>query len=539
MNFDKQAAAMSHKELLNAFLSIQKESQQKEERIKVLQHQNGELQEQTDELKHQLDWFKRQLFGEKSEKRLPVASSEQLHLGDMLEDETRPVEKETVKQYQRRRRPKEHFEGTPEDSGLRFDEHTIPMEVIEVPNPELEDLEEDEYEIVSEKATYRLAQRPGSYVVLKYVRKTVKLKKAEKLITPPAPAAVLEKSFADVSFLVGLLIDKFRWHLPLYRQHERLLDSGVKLSRATLTNLVHRSVALLEPVYFAQLSSILQSKVLLMDETPIKAGRKSKGKMKKGYFWPILGERAEIAFPFSASRAEKVVREALGDYCGILLTDGYKVYDKYCKSLSTVTHAQCWVHARRMFVKAKGAEEKLAEDALERIAELYKIEDQIKEQELEGDKKLAYRLEHSAPVVINFFKCLNATFAKQVLLPSNPFTKAANYALEREEPLSVFLKDPDVAPDTNEIERALRPIPLGRKNWLFCWTEVGARYAGIIQSLIQTCRMQGLDPYTYLVDVLQRIDSHPAREVHLLTPRLWKENFADQPLRSDLDQNRQ
>lgn len=516
---------MTHEELLISYHELQ-------EKFKTVSNHNSELQQQ-------LDWFKRQLFGEKSERRLPVASSEQLHLGEMLEDELPPPETETIKQYQRRRRSKDSLEGTPEDSGLRFDENTVPMEVIEVPNPELEGLREDEFEIVSEKTTYRLAQRPGSYVVLKYVRKTVKLKKEETLSTPAAPAAVLEKSFADVSFLVALLIEKFRWHLPLYRQHERLLECGIKLSRATLTNLVHRTIALLEPVYFALLSSILQSEVLLMDETPIKAGRKSKGKMQKGYFWPILGDPAEIAFPFSASRAEKVVREALGSFCGTLITDGYKVYDKYCQSLETVVHAQCWVHTRRMFVKAENAEAELAGEALERIAEIYKVEAQIKERELKGDEKLAYRQQHSAPLVTDFFKWLNAVFARQVLLPSNPFTKAANYALEREEPLSVFLKDPDVAPDTNEIERALRPIPLGRKNWLFCWTEVGARYAGIIQSLIQSCRMQGVDPYTYLVDVLQRIDSHPAREVHLLTPRLWKQNFSQNPISSDLFSARQ
>lgn len=532
---------MTHEELLSKFLAYQRESEQKitelQESNDELSQSNEKLTQNNEELQQQLDWFKRQLFGEKSERRLPVSSSEQLHLGEMLEDETLPPEKETIKGYQRRRRSKDPFEGTPEDSGLRFDENTVPMEVIEVPNPDIEGLKEDEYQVIGKKTTYHLAQRPGSYVVLKYVRETVKLKKDDTLSTPPAPGSVLEKSFADVSFLVALLIEKFRWHLPLYRQHERLLEAGIKLSRATLTNLVHRTIALLEPIYFAQLSSILQSEVLLMDETPIKAGRKSKGKMKTGYFWPILGDQEEIAFPFAASRAEKVVREALGSFCGTLLTDGYKVYDKYCKSLSTVTHAQCWVHARRMFVKAEGAEAKLAGEALRQIAEIYKVEAQIKEQELSGDKKLAYRQQHTAPIVSDFFKWLNAVFAKQVLLPSNPFTKAANYALEREEPLSVFLKDPNLSPDTNEIERALRPIPLGRKNWMFCWTEVGARYAGIIQSLIQSCRMQGVDPYTYLVDVLQRIETHPAREVHLLTPRLWKENFSDSPIHSDLIRN--
>jgi transposase len=120
-------------------------------------------------------------------------------------------------------------------------------------------------------------------------------------------------------------------------------------------------------------------------------------------------------------------------------------------------------------------------------------------------------------------------------LPSNPFRQAAQYALDRRAALSVFLADPTVPLDTNHLEWQIRPIALGRRNWLFCWTEVGARYVGIVQSLLASCRLQGINPYAYFVDVLQRIDTHPAFEVHLLTPRLWKQHFADHPLRSDLD----
>ena len=109
---------------------------------------------------------------------------------------------------------------------------------------------------------------------------------------------------------------------------------------------------------------------------------------------------------------------------------------------------------------------------------------------------------------------------------------------QRRTELSVFLADPKVPIDTNHLERALRPIPMGRRNWLFCWTEIGAKYAGIVQSLIATCRLHGVQPYDYLVDVLQRIDSHPAADVQRLTPRLWKEHFAANPLRSDLDRPR-
>ena len=113
------------------------------------------------------------------------------------------------------------------------------------------------------------------------------------------------------------------------------------------------------------------------------------------------------------------------------------------------------------------------------------------------------------------------------------------YTLKRRTELSVFLSDPDVAIDTSHLERAIRPIALGRRNWLFCWTEVGAKYVGILQSLLSTCRLHQIHPYDYLVDVLQRIDTHPAKDVNLLTPRVWKEHFADSPIRAPLDTLRQ
>ena len=126
----------------------------------------------------------------------------------------------------------------------------------------------------------------------------------------------------------------------------------------------------------------------------------------------------------------------------------------------------------------------------------------------------------------------STNFVESALLPTNPFTKAAHYALERRKGLEVFLTDPDVPMDTNPLERALRPIPMGRKNWLFCWTEVGAAHVGWVQSLISTCALHDVDPYTYFVDVLQRVDTHPFAEVEQLTPRLWKEHFSAAPLRS-------
>lgn len=533
MSFAEQAATMSREEIVALLVRNQALFRKTQD----LTTHNESLNSQVSELKQQLEWFKRQVFGEKSERRMiPGGGSGQLSLGDSLlgADTTPPPETETIKSYERKRRAKEALPGSPDDSGLRFDE-TVPVEVVPVPNPELKTLTPDEYEVIDEKVSYRLAQKPGSYVVLKFVREVVKLKGSEKFSCPAAPVAVIEKGFADVSFLAGLCLDKFLWHLPLYRQHQRLLAAGIKISRVTLTNYVHRTAQLLEPVYYALLSSILQSSVLTMDETPIKTGRQEPGKLHRSYFWPLYGDQDEIAFIFSPTRGAAVVRETLGQYCGVLVTDGYKVYEHYAAGMKDVTHAQCWVHVRRYFDGAKADGLNLSDKALELIGEIYQIEAEIQERKLTGQAKLKLRQERSKPRVDQFFAWLSTVFQERILLSSNAFTKAANYALDRERELRVFLDNPDVPLDTNHVERQIRSVAVGRKNYLFCWTEVGARYAGIIYSFIASCKLQGLDPYTYLVDVLQRIETHPIREVHLLTPRLWKQNFAGQPLRSAID----
>jgi transposase len=488
-------------------------------------------------LKRQVEWFQRQLFGRKSEKRLREPDPAQLTLAGMLTTARPPADQpppptETVNAYQRRFRLSEA--DLTDESELRV-EDSVPVQEIVLTHPEIADLPSEAYEVIGEKVTYRLAQRPGAYVILKYRRPLIKRKDTEVLSCPPAPPAVFEKSFADVSVLAGLLIDKFTYHLPLYRQHHRLQQAGIRLSRGTLTQWVQRAAELLEPIYYALLSSILQSHVLTMDETGIKAGRADKGKLHQGYFWPLYGDKDEGAFPFAASRAQAVVREALGKFCGVLLTDGYIVYRLFAEKVQGLVQAQCWSHTRRQFVDSAGVEPRLVTAALDHLEGFYRAEAEMRKRGLAGEAKLAYRGEVTKPLVEDFFAWLKQTVITEILLPTNPFGQAAEYALTREAALKVFLSDPDAPLDTNHLEREIRPIAVGRKNWMFCWTEVGARHAGIVYSLLSSCRLQGVDPYGYLVDVLPRVDTHPALEVHLLTPRLWKQHFAPNPLRSDLD----
>jgi hypothetical protein len=173
--------------------------------------------------------------------------------------------------------------------------------------------------------------------------------------------------------------------------------------------------------------------------------------------------------------------------------------------------------------------------ALAYIGRIYEHEAYLRNKAIEGQAKLEYRTQNSLPVVDAFFSWCHEQRQRIDLVNSNPLSRALAYAAKREPALRVFLSDPDVPPDTNHLERALRVIPMGRRNWLFSWTEIGAEQVGIIQSLLVTCKLHDVNPYDYLVDVLQRVGSHPASRVEELTPRLWKERFAGNPLRSDLE----
>lgn len=511
VSHDERAAAMTHDDIVALLVS------------------NEELAIKYGAAARQLEWFKQQLFGQKSERRPIDVDARQLTLGEQPVGAAETAGTTTVAEYSRRRTSPARAEDAELES-LRFDP-TVPVEEIRLPHPALD----EEHELVSEKTTYRLAQKPASYVVLKYVRPVVKRKSDGTLSCPPAPASVLGKSLADVSLLAAMAIDKFVYHLPLYRQHQRMAAAGIHLARSTLTGLMHRAGDLLVLIYEAQLASILSSRVVAMDETPIKAGLAGPGKMKTGYFWPIYGDRGEVVFPFAETRSGKVVSETLASFEGILLSDGYIAYQRYAEQVNTVVHAQCWSHTRRQFLQAEQVEPELTAVALEQIRRLYVEEGRVATKLIDGPQRLELRARHCKPIVDEFFEWLKTTLVERLLLPRNPFTEAAHYALDRERALKVFLEYPDVPIDTNHLEREIRPIALGRKNWLFCWTEIGAKYVGVFQSLFATCRLQGIDPYTYLVDVLQRVDQHPVSEVATLTPRLWKEHFAANPLRSALD----
>lgn len=522
----------------SALLSVEQAAHFTPQSIAELLRSQAALRAEVSALKHQLEWFKRQLFGQKSERRIVEPVPAQMNLGEALSQAHTGVAPEPksrrVEAHTRRlatKRPE-----ADEDSVAFFDASRVPVEVIEVPAPEVAGLSADQFEIIAHKESFRLAQRPGSYVVLKYRRPVIKLKETQVITCPSAPVGVIDQSRADVSFIAGLLIDKFAYHLPLYRQHQRLANNHITVSRQWLTQVAQKAVALLDPIYEAQLDSIRASRVKAMDETSVKAGRAQAGKLKQGYFWPVYGERDEVCFPFFDTRGGESIEEVLGLRAaqdGVLLTDGYNPYATYAKKIG-ITHAQCWAHARRKVFEAQELAPDVAAEALDMIGALYAVEADIRDKRLAGASKLDYRLMYAKPIAEHYFAWVRQQIESLGLLPSNPMIDALNYSHRRRWGLEVYLTDPDVPIDNNHLERALRVIPMGKKAWLFCWTELGARHVGIMQSLIVTCKLHDIDPYDYLVDVLQRVGQHPASRVQELTPRLWKQRFAANPLRSAL-----
>jgi hypothetical protein len=269
--------------------------------------------------------------------------------------------------------------------------------------------------------------------------------------------------------------------------------------------------------------------LLTVGETPTPVGR-SKGKTGRGYFWVFFGDKGEVYFHFSPSRARKVLDDELSEFSGKLLCDGYAAYESYVGLTEGAILCQCWSHTRREFLKAEKRESERVKWILRQLKAMYKIDERTRGKP--PDEILAARQSETKPLVDELFTFVKKTIAEETFVPSDPFLKAAGYALAREKALRVFLDDPCVPMDTNHVERELRGHAVGRRNWTFHVTEDGASYAAIFYSLIRSCLLSDVNPMTYLTDVLQRIAADPKQDMKPLLPRQWKERFGKAPMRS-------
>jgi len=493
------------------------------------------LQANIAELNAQVSWFKRQLFGQKSERRtgdsFPLNAEQQRLLGLTDAAASVPEKKTFIKGHERKKSNKVTGADNAAETGLRFGPE-VRVEEVAIPNPATKDLEPKDYEVLSYRTTERLCQEKSAYFIKRFVQPVIKLKGSEQPINPPVIESVIASPYADISVLIGLIVDKFLYYQPLYRQHQKMKAQGIELSRATLTSWVYSFIDLFEPVYTAQVTSVLQSMVLSMDETPHKAGRRNgHQQMSVCYLWFLYGDKKEVVIHNSPSRAAEVIRAMLArEFKGTtLLSDGYAAYKAVTAELNLI-HACCMAHARRKFIEAEKQEPKSCKEVVAIIRELYDMEAAAP---LDREKRLEYRIEHEKPIVDRLFEWLKKEKTRVEGLPKTRYSKALNYALERESSLRVFLSNPDVPIDNNHTERAIRYQVMARKNYLFCWSELGAEKVATIMSLLITCQLHDIDPWEYFTDVATRISTHPQSKVADLIPRNWKLLFGKKTLETE------
>jgi hypothetical protein len=336
------------------------------------------------------------------------------------------------------------------------------------------------------------------------------------------PDAVISRCPADESLLSYILTSKYADHLPLYRITDILQRSNIKISRQTLSKWVITLGTALTPLHEAMKAQVLSSGVVFADETPIDLQVQGKSRCQQAYIWIYAGggggDPPYRFFEFCLNRNHDHPLKTLKGYKGVLHSDKYGVYEKLAK-MDGIIWCPCMAHVRRKFVEAEGGDPDLRRHILRWIRHLFMLERVAWSRSAE--ERLRIRLELEKPILDKMTAKVKERLLSGGLLPKSNFAKALNYYMGLAPYLANYINHPDARLDNNVAERGLRPLTIGRKNWLFVGSEDSGRSAATILSLVQTCRNLGINPQEYLEDVLRRIMSHPAKQIDQLLPDKW------------------
>lgn len=377
---------------------------------------------------------------------------------------------------------------------------------------------------LSESVTEELDYIPARFVVRRIIRPKLSCRECETIHQAPMPSRPIERGRPSAGVLAHVIVSKYADHLPLYRQSQIYAREGVDLHRSTLAGWVGQAARLLEPLAEAIGDHVMQSGVIFTDDTSCPVQEKGAGKTKTGRIWAYVcdarghgGDTPPAAFyHYSEGRNGEYPHRHLQGFNGVMHIDGYAGYKQIVKD-NKITAIACLAHIRRKFFDVhKSTGSALAQEAITQIAALYKIEKAIKGQP--PDMRAQTRQAKAKPLLKIFEKWLIQTHAQ--ISGKTALAKAIRYAQNRMLTLESYLEDGRAEIDNNTAERAMRPIALGRKNYMFMGSDAGGKYAAILYSLIETAKMNGVDPQAWLTDVLTRIADHPMKTVDDLAP--WK-----------------
>ena len=347
------------------------------------------------------------------------------------------------------------------------------------------------------------------------------------VVQAPAPARLIAGGMPTEATVAHVLVCKYADHLPLYRQAQIYSRQGIDLDRSTLAAWVGRAAYELKPVFNALIADLKRSQKLFMDETRAPVLDPKAGKTKTGYFWALArddrpwdGAAAPgVAFTYAPGRSGQYANDILQGFAGVLQVDGYAGYNRLIQPDRTgpaIQLSYCWAHARRkLFEVAHNSTAPIAEDGLKRIAELYKIEAAIKG--MPADARLAIRQDQSAPKIAAFETWLSHYSARASA--KSPLGEALKYITKYWTGLCLFIADGRIELDNNPVERTIRPIALNRKNALFAGHDAGAANWATIASLVETCKLNAIEPHAYLTQTLQAIvNGHKQSQIDDLLP---------------------
>jgi len=379
--------------------------------------------------------------------------------------------------------------------------------------------------VIGEDTSERLDVVPAQYRVMVTHRPKLACRACEKIVQAEAPEHLIKSGLPTEAMVASVLVAKYGWHLPLYRQEKMLSMQGIEIDRSTLAFWVGYAAAELTPLYDRLKENLLQSARLAVDETPVPVLDPGRGKTKTGYFWSMArddrpfggADPPAVAYTYAPGRGGVHLYTLLKDYRGIVQCDGYAPYKKL--PAERITTAFCWAHVRRGFFDiARKGNAPIATQALLRIAALYGIEQKIRGRC--ADERRAVRQAQSVVHVT----ALHAFLEKQLgrVSAKSPIAQAMRYALNHWDGLTRFLDDGRIDLDSNIVERSMRPQALTRKNALFAGHDDGAENWAIVASLVETAKLNGIDPYTYLADVLTRlVNLWPNSRLDELLPWNW------------------
>lgn len=463
-------------------------------------------------MSEELAELKRLIYGSKSERFAPSASSEQLTLG--LAAEEKPIEIKTEKvEYTR---TKSHANRN-HKGRLPLPAHLPRVEHVIEPEENTEGMS-----FIGEEITETLDYIPGKLQVKKYIRKKYARPHGEGVVIGTLPSRLIEKGIAEASLLAFLLTSKYGDHLPLHRQIEMLKRLGVTLPASTVSDWISYSLKAITPLYECLVARVQSSNYLQADETPIKVLDKcKKGTTHRGYYWVYHAVKESLVFfDYREGRSREGPSEILKNHKGYLQTDGYGAYDDFGEK-EGITLVHCMAHARRYFEKALGNHKEAAEHALKEIQKLYQIERRCRGGGITGEERKQIR-EEAKPVLENLYNWMVEQYEK--MNPSSSLGEALSYTLKRWKGLTHYIKNGDLEIDNNLIENSIRPIAIGRKNYLFAGSHEAAQRAAMMYSLFACCKKKGVNPHEWLIDVLNRISDHPINRIEELLPNNWKKS---------------